>query len=40
MGISGPNFRLIIYSHSFINPANLAKIDQVDVDVNGSKRMV
>ena len=34
------NFRLITYSHSSTNPANLAKIGQVDVERNCLKGIV
>jgi len=31
------NFRLTIYSHSSTKPANLAKIDPVDIEITGLK---
>jgi len=29
------NFRLIVYSHNFTNPKNLAKIGRVDFEIIG-----
>jgi len=34
------NFRLIIYGRSSTNPANLAKIGQVDVEIIGLKEIL
>jgi len=38
-GIKKTNFRLIIYGRSSTNPANLAKIGQVDVEIIGLKEI-
>jgi len=40
LGVRKTNFRFIIYSHGFTNPANSAKIDGVDFEIIGLKGIV